>query len=154
MRIDADRERTIFWFMFDKALTENGEPFTITYESGEERKTLSWCAVNNSNPMADKILSINFSVQKKEAYIGINIRDDLDFYSRLLKNKEDIENIIGNYITWERGKRNPNTRSIRITKYIEPGNYRDYQVIIDKFIPIVPKFIEVLNKYGEGKFFK
>lgn len=152
MRIDADRERKIFWIIFDQILTDNGEPFTISHEMST--RTLHWGTINNDNTMSDYMLSVNFLAQKKEVYVHIYIRDDLEFYSRLLKHKDDIENIIGKRIYWERGEKNPNTRSIRLYEYVEPCNYKDYQIVIEDIMPIIPKFIEVINKYGEGKFFK
>ncbi len=154
MKFDLKTEQKKFWKIFEAKLIENGEPFSIMHEkpSGEP---IYWGGINKREyaVMFMYCLSVDFLMQKKMIRVNITIRDDLNFFNDLERNKQDIESLVRVPLRWIKGEKNPNTRRIAFFKYIEIGDTENYAETIDEILPVIMDMIQVCEKYGKYKFF-
>ena len=140
---ECNPEQNLFWNMLQRAIDENGNPFTFS-----PRK--HYATVNRKSPSSNLCLSFDFLMQKKFLRIGIYIADDskTPHFEELLARKDEIEQELGFSVMWtDRGAQNPNTRRIETQLPFIPYAHDDYVRLIDALLPVTVKYIEVFSKY-------
>ena len=143
---EAERERKIFWSLFNTKLAEMGDPFTICYEMGGEIK--HFACVNRNVPRVALGLTIDFLYRYKTIKCGIYIENDVKLFNYLYSKQAEIEKELGFFPMWIfSGEKNVNTRRI-LTKFpVKIGNTYDYAQVIEKMIPCIIKYKTVFEKY-------
>lgn len=146
MLTPAQYEQKRFWNIFEKKLSECGNPFTICYEINGAVKYFA--SVNKKSPRVGLGLTIDFLCRYKMVKINIYIENDVELFNCLLANKEKIESELGFSPKWiYSGERNPNTRRVISTSPVIIGNPLDYERVIEKVIPIIIQYKMVFEKY-------
>lgn len=136
-------EQTVFWEMFQKALDDNGDPFTILTRA-------QYGSVNRNRSYCNLCLGFDFLLSKRFFRIGIYVQDDTKTpcFNRLLQQKDEIESALGFTPIWTpRGARNPNTRRIETRLPFTPYDREDYARLINEALPIFIQYIKVFSKY-------
>lgn len=147
---NRDSERKVFWKMFQEALDNNGNPFTISTRN-------QYGTINRNKSYSNLCLGFDFLLQKKFFRIGIYVEDDTKTpcFDRLLQQKEEIESLLGFAPIWTtRGEKNPNTKRIEYRLKFIPYNRKDYERLIKDALPIFMRFIKVFSKYLPEAFAK
>lgn len=140
---NIEKERKVFWSMFEEVLINNGNPFSISTRA-------HYGTINKNSPNSNLCLGIDFLLKKGFFRTGIYIQDDVatPYFNRLLSQKEEIESLLGFKPIWTtRGVKNPNTRRIETQLPFIPNDREDYARLLDDVLPIIVKYIEVFSKY-------
>ncbi len=140
---DSTSEQMVFWKMFQEALDNNGNPFTILTRA-------QYGSVNRNRAYCNLCLGFDFLLSKRFFRIGIYVQDDTKTpcFNRLLQQKVEIESSLGFKPIWTPcGARNPNTRRIETRLSFTPYDREDYARLIDESLPIFMQYIKVFSKY-------
>lgn len=143
---NAQYEQKIFWNRFEEKLTENGNPFFVSYEFNGEIK--HYGAVNRDKAWVPLGLTIDFLYREKIVKINIYIQNDVRLFDYVYSRKEQIEEELGFKPQWILGgTRNPNTRRVISTFPVRIGYSDDYDRVIDKILPYIVQYKKVFGKY-------
>ena len=140
---NAEFERKIFWGMYEKFLDKNGKPFYFTARE-------NYAVINKKTPAFNKpIIAMDFLVQKKLLRINAFMQDDEELFQHLFKIKKEIEEKLGFEVKWVHGEKGQNTYRIMIELHFSLLSEDEYNILIQKSIPIVEKFIYTFRPYIE-----
>ena len=146
MKLSAPEERIIFWKIFEKMLSDMGNPFFICY--GMNGKTTHYASVNKYRSFVNLGLTVDFLYRDEIVKINIYIQNNVELFNHLYMNREEIEQKLGFKPQWIYfGEKNPNTRRVISTFPVVVGNPLDYQCVVDKIIPYVIQYKKVFEKY-------
>lgn len=151
MRIDVKTEQKKFWKIFDEKLIENGEPFSILHEMSG--KVTYWAVINRKYSFVNNALSVDFLARERKLRINIYVRDDLQLFAILERNRNEIEAMVSVPLKWVEGIKNPNTRRIIYELPINVGANSNYDEAIDVILPIVVEMKKVCELYVKHEFF-
>ena len=144
MKSSAPEERKIFWRIFEKKLTELGNPFDICYEMNGDIKY--YASVNKYRPLVNLGLTIDLLYKDEKVRINIYIREDVKLFDYLYANREKIEKELGFTPKWIfKGEQNPNTRRVISVFPVTIGSSSDYEHIIEKIIPYIIQYKKVFR---------
>lgn len=86
---------------------------------------------------------------ERRVEVGIYINNDRELFEKFEKNRNEIENELKIKLTWI-AKESCKARSILAFKTGDiMGSSEEWIDYFDWYINIVPKFIEIINKYGK-----
>ena len=142
---NAQYEQTKLWNIFDELLIQNGEPFEMLHEKGDE--VTFWGVVNKKRSLVPLCLSLDFTIRKKNARINIYIQNDIPLYNYLYSHKEEIEAELGFKPIWNDKCTKSHTRRIEYNIPFTPYNSEEYERVAETALPIICAFKKVFEKY-------
>ena len=143
----AERERNIFWNMFEEELARRGDPFEIRHRT-------HYATVDQRSASSNYCLSVDFLIQKRFIRVGIYMRDDIPAFEQIYTHKDEIENLLGFHPRWtQRGETNPNTRRIEVHIPFIPHDIYSYASAIDRTIEYIQQFKRVIPLYSPKRLF-
>ena len=141
---NAEEQRKIFWELYKKFLINNGEPFYIS-------ECKQWAIVNKNSPSwSNPCLAMDFLCGKKFLRVNIYIRNDIELYDLLKRNKENLDK--GFYPKkpeWIENNEGENTRRIEIKFLFKSHDTEEYKKIIEDSATYVLQFIKNYRPYIE-----
>lgn len=143
---NAQTERKYFWNVYQEALMENGEPFSLKYFYDSNGAYRHYAHVNAQRFPANRCICIEFTPQCGRVRYGIYLENDIVLYDFLFNNKEKIESLLGFHCHWEHGTKGINARRIYCEKKIIAYNHDSYIDAIDESMPRLLKFAEIFDR--------
>ena len=133
-------ERKEFWTLFNQKIIEKGKPFNV-----RKATTDHWYHVAIGTSEA----YVGISLANKDGIIdvGLYIRDNKELFDRLFQQKDEIEQLLGFPIIWER---QDNNKDSRIKYTIEGLNFDDhsnYEALMNASIDAAVKMRDVFKQY-------
>jgi len=133
-------ERLAFWEEFNRIVVQRGKPFNV-----RKATTDHWYHVAIGTSEA----YVGISLANKDGIIdvGLYIRDNKELFDRLFQQKDEIEQLLGFPIIWER---QDNNKDSRIKYTIEGLNFDDhsnYEALMNASIDAAVKMRDVFKQY-------
>lgn len=133
-------ERLFFWEEFNRIVVQRGKPFNV-----RKATTDHWYHVAIGTSEA----YVGISLANKDGIIdvGLYIRDNKELFDRLFQQKDEIEQLLGFPIIWER---QDNNKDSRIKYTIEGLNFDDhsnYEALMNASIDAAVKMRDVFKQY-------
>ncbi|MBR0222989.1 MAG: DUF4268 domain-containing protein, partial [Bacteroidales bacterium] len=133
-------ERLAFWEEFNRIVVQRGKPFNV-----RKATTDHWYHVAIGTSEA----YVGISLANKDGIIdvGLYIRDNKELFDRLFQQKDEIEQLLGFPIIWER---QDNNKDSRIKYTIEGLNFDDhsnYEALMNVSIDAAVKMRDVFKQY-------
>ena len=133
-------ERLAFWEEFNRIVVQRGKPFNV-----RKATTDHWYHVAIGTSEA----YVGISLANKDGIIdvGLYIRDNKELFDRLFQQKDEIEQLLGFPIIWERQDNNKDSRIKYTIEGLNSDDHSNYEALMNASIDAAVKMRDVFKQY-------